>query len=103
MKIYAIRIDRTKLRHQDIDDKIVWSSCKLNPSDYLSRHPTRIDTKYEEEATEDAKLLYALHTDNLLMKEITSHICEETSKDEELQLVMRHIRSNTKPNAPELS
>ena len=62
----SIRIDRTKLRHQDIDYKIVWRSGKLNPSDYLSRHPTRIDTKYEEEATEDAKLLYALHNDNLL-------------------------------------
>ena len=103
-RLGSIRIDRTKLRHQDIDYKIGWRSGKLNPSDYLSRHPTRIHTKYEEEATEDAKLLYALHNDNLVMKEFTlSRICEETSKDEELQLVMGHIRSNTRPNAPELA
>ena len=57
-RLGSIRIDRTRLRHQDIDYNIVWHQGKLNPSDYLSRHPVKASIQYENEAAEDAKLLY---------------------------------------------
>ena len=37
-RLGSIRIDRTKLRHQDINYEVIWQPGKLNPSDYLSRH-----------------------------------------------------------------
>ena len=40
-RLGSIRIDRTKLRHQDIDwdidFEVIWRAGKMNPSDYLSR------------------------------------------------------------------
>ena len=35
-RLGSIRIDRTKLRHQDIDYKVIWQPGKNNPADYLS-------------------------------------------------------------------
>ena len=83
-RLGSIRIDRAKLRHQDIDYKVIWRPGKLNPSDYLSRHPIKASTYYEEEAAEDAKLLYYLHDDTYFMKDITA-IQEDTQKDPILQ------------------
>ena len=40
-RLGSIRIDRAKLRHQDIDYEIVWRAGKLNPNDYLSQHPVK--------------------------------------------------------------
>ena len=37
-RLGSIRIDRTKLHHQDIVYKIDWMPGKLNPTDYLSRN-----------------------------------------------------------------
>ena len=80
----SIRIDSAKLRHQDIDYEVIWCTGKLNPSDYLSRHPTKASTYYEEEAAEDAKLLYYLHDDTYYMKDITARrIQEGTQKDQQ--------------------
>ena len=69
-RLGSIRIDRTKLCHQDIDYKIVWRPEKLNPSDYLSRN-SKISNDDIEEANEDTKLLYYLHNDQYVMNNIT--------------------------------
>ena len=103
-RLGSIRIDRTKLRHQDINYNIIWRKGKLNPADYLSRHPRKVTQKYEKEAAEDAKLLYSLHNNEFVMKDITiDRIQEETMKDKLLQAVMHHIHINVEPTAPELS
>ena len=102
-RLGSIRIDRTKLRHQDIDYHIVWRQGKYNPADYLSRHPSKATVEQKSEASEDAKLLYVLHNDNLFMQEVTpKRIIEETRKDKTLQLVISHIHNNSKPTSPDL-
>ena len=80
-RLGSIRIDRTNLRHQDIDYKIVWRPGKLNPSNYLSRN-SKISNEYIEEANEDTKLLYYLDNDQYVMNNVTSkHIIDETKRD----------------------
>ena len=101
-RLGSIRIDRTKLRHQDINFNIIWRKGKLNPADYLSRHPA-VTEKFEEEAAEDAKLLYCLHNNSFVKKDITiERIQEETKKDATLQSLIHHIHLNTAPDTPEL-
>ena len=96
-RLGSIRIDRTKLRHQDIAYNIVWRPGKLNPSDYLSRN-SKLSTDYIEEANEDAKLLYYLHSNQYVMNDITlKRIIDETNKDETIQSVIKHLYSNTVP------
>ena len=103
-RLGSIRIDRTKLRHQDIDYKVMWRPGKNNPADYLSRHPAKASQRQMNESREDAKLLYALHNDNFFMEEITpKRIVDETQKDVVLQAVIKHIRDGSKPTSPELS
>ena len=94
-RLGSIRIDRTKLRHQDIDYKIVWRPGKLNPSNYLSIN-SKISNDYIEEANEDTKLLYYLHNDQYVMNNITlKHIIDETKRDETIQSIINHLYSNT--------
>ena len=82
-RLGSIRIDRTKLRHQDIDYSVVWQQGKNNPADYLSRHPIKATRAHRSEASEVAKLLYVLHNDAYFMEELTpQRIVEETKKDE---------------------
>ena len=103
-RLGSIRIDRTKLRHQDINFNIIWRKGKLNPADYLSRHPRKVTKKYEKEAAEDAKLLYCLHNNDFVMKDITiDRIQEETKKDKLLQTLIHHIHINVEPTDPELA
>ena len=102
-RLGSIRIDRTKLRHQDIDYRVIWRQGKYNPADYLSRHPSKATIAHKSEASEDAKLLYALHNDSFFMNEVTpNRIVEETKRDKILQQVMAHIRAGSKPSSPEL-
>ena len=102
-RLGSIRIDRTKLRHQDIDYKVVWQQGKNNPADYLSRHPIKATKAHHTEASEVAKLLYAIHNDSYFMKEITpQRIIEETKKDALLQNLIRHIEDGTPPTSPDL-
>jgi hypothetical protein len=103
-RLGSIRIDRTKLRHQDINYHLLWRKGKLNPADYLSRHPSKVTAKYEQEASEDAKLLYCLHNNAFVQKDITiARIQEETKKDTVLQSLIHHIHLHTPPESPELS
>ena len=39
-RLGSIRLDRVKLRHQDVPFQVVWRQGKSNPADYLSRHAT---------------------------------------------------------------
>ena len=41
-------------------------------SDYLSRQPIKATEKYKDEALEDAKLLYTLHNNGYVLKEMTT-------------------------------
>ena len=103
-RLAFIRIDRTKLRHQDINYNIVCWKGKLNPADYLSRHPRKVSEKYENEAHEDAKLLYRLHDNRFVTEDITiKRLQQETEKDDVLQSVIHHIHLNTAPTDPELT
>lgn len=102
-RLGSIRIDRTKLRHQDIDYHIIWRQGKINPADYLSRHPSKATPVHESEASEDAKLLYVLHNDTFFMEEVSpKRIVEETQKDSILQAVMKHVHDGSKPSPKEL-
>ena len=97
-RLGSIRIDRTKLCHQDINYKIVWRPGKLNPSNYLSRN-SKISNDYIEEANEDTKLLYYLHNDQYVMNNITlKRIIDETKRDETIQSIINHLYSNTVPS-----
>ena len=92
-RLGSIRIDRTKLRHQDIDFEVIWRAGKMNPSDYLSRHTSNISKKYAAESLEDAKLLYTLHDTDYVLKEMTTELIkEELEKDDTLKAVMVHVQ-----------
>ena len=65
--------------------------------------PVKASIQYENEAAEDAKLLYYLHDDTYFMKDITAkHIQDETKKEPLLQSVIQHIYNGIKPVSPEL-
>ena len=98
-RLGSIRIDRTKLRHQDINYEIIWRAGKKNPSDYLSRHPIKATEKYKDEALEDVKLLYTLHNNDYVLKEMTTSLIK---RDHVLQAVIQHVQEGKKPTTPEL-
>ena len=63
-QINSIRIDRVKLRHQDIPYKAIWRDGKLNLADYLSRHRRKLEKfpKYIQQETEElSKLCWFIH------------------------------------------
>ena len=51
----SIRINRIKLRHQDINYQIIYQKGKLNQSEYLSRHgkPFELIPETEQKETKD--------------------------------------------------
>ena len=48
----SVRINRIKLRHQDITYKVTWKAGKDNAADFFSRHATPIEQKGPEEQNE---------------------------------------------------
>ena len=96
----SVRSDRIKLRHQDINYKVVWKKGILNPADYLSRHAIPYDKlprQWREETKDFEKtiwfLQYSPYTDAISMDKISSR----TKKDPTLQDLKTAIRKGKLP------
>ena len=102
-RLGSIRIDRTKLWHQDINYEVIWREGRLNPSHYLRRHPLPATTKHKHESIEDDKLLYYLHDNEYVMELITVEaIQEHMRKDPVLQKLTSHVKNGHTPSTPDL-
>lgn len=98
----SIRIDRIKLRHQDMDYKVEWRKGKENPADYLSRHAIpfkELPKKIQKESKEFEKtvwyLQYSPYTESISMEKII----EETNKDETLIKLKKQIQKGFIPKS----
>ena len=90
----STRTDRIKLRHQDINYKVIWKNGKDNPADYLSRHATpfsQIPHSWKLETSEFEKtvwfLQYGPYTESISMQ----CIIEDTDKDPTLTRLKQQI------------
>lgn len=91
----SIRVDRIKLRHQDIDYQVTWRKGKDNPADFLSRHAVplkQLPRQVREETKEFEKTVwyiqYAPFTEAISMDKII----ESTNKDPVLCDLKKHIQ-----------
>ena len=101
----SVRIDRIKLRHQDISYDVMWLPGKKNPADYLSRHSKpfpRLPTSWKKETSELEKtvwfLQYSPYTESISMETII----QETENDPRLQNLKTAIKKGyiAKSNTP---
>jgi len=80
IRLGSIRVDRIKLRHQDIDYKVIWRKGKDNPADFLSRHAIPLEElpkDIKKETKEFEKTIwfiqYAPFTEAVSMERIIKH------------------------------
>ena len=91
-----------KLRHQDINFKLIWKKGATNPTDYASRHATPLShllKHIQQESEEYSKLCWFLHQSPYMECLSIAAIREQTSKDEILKDLSAHILRNRKPEA----
>ncbi|CAB3989036.1 Hypothetical predicted protein [Paramuricea clavata] len=95
----SIRIDRTKLPHQDVRYEVVYQEGKLNQVDFTSRKakPLQMMTNEErEEAEELNNLLYMLHTTPIMDSIGIGNIAMHTKIDETLTELAKIIQNGRK-------
>lgn len=88
----SIRLDRVKLRHQDVKFTVDYQEGEKNPADYLSRNAEMLDQKSEEERQESnemVKVIYMLHTTPFMEALGHSAIRKESKRDP----VLRNAKS----------
>ena len=98
----STRTDRIKLRHQDINYKVIWKNGKDNPADYLSWHATtlsQIPHSWKLETSEFEKtvwfLQYGPYTESISMQ----RIIEDTDKDPTLTRLKQQIQKGFIPKS----
>ena len=91
----SIRTQRIRLRHQNLDYKVVWKKGKTMRSDYMSRHAIpwpRVPKDQQEEARELDKLIWFVQYDPYIEAITVERLIQETAKDETLQALGKSIR-----------
>lgn len=99
-RLGSIRTDRIKLRHQDIQYQVKHLNGSDNPADYLSRYPTpwhKLDAKIQDEADECEKLLYHIHTQDILPKLGPEQFTEASMKCAEMTALRTQIQQGVPP------
>lgn len=96
----SIRIDRIKLRHQDIDFEVSWRKGKDNPADYLSRHAVPLDRlpkHIKKETGELEKTIWFLQYSPYTEAVSIEKIIKETEKDDNLVALKDRIKKGYIP------
>jgi transposase InsO family protein len=99
-RVGSVRIERIKLRHQDLQYKVKWRAGKENPADYFSRQAVPWQTQGQEiksETEEDAKLTFMLLAShfNAAIGEQEIRLAYDT--DEDLIILKSAIQIQTPP------
>ena len=96
----SVRTDRIKLRHQDVNYKVVWQKGVMNMADYMSRHATeweRLPKTWKEETKELEKTVWMLNLSPYTEAISFQKIIEETEKDKRLQQLKRYLQKGYMP------
>ena len=99
-RLNSIRIDRIKLRHQDIRFKVIWRNGKKNPADYLSRHGqklTDLPKEVQEETKEFNKLCWFIHGSPYVEAITIENIQRHTERCTVLQKLKTYIQKGYIP------
>ena len=91
----SVRTERIRLRHQNLDYKVIWKKGKTMRSDHLSRHAlpwSRVPKEEQEEAKELDKLIWFIQYDPYIEAITVEKLVLETEKDRTLQTLKRSIR-----------
>lgn len=92
-RLGSIRLDRVKLRHQDIAFEVCWQPGKVNPADYASRHATplkNLSKEIQKETKEFTKLCWFLHSSPYVEAITTESLQRHTDKDKALTSLREH-------------
>ena len=96
----SIRTDRIKLRHQDINYKVVYQKGGSNRADFMSRRGTKLEKvpqEWKEEAQELEKTVWFLNLSPYSEAVSLPNIIQETQKDQTLAKLVSHIRQGYIP------
>ena len=104
IRLGSIRVDRIKLRHQDIDYKVIWRKGKDNPADFLSRHAIPLEElpkDIKKETKEFEKTIwfiqYAPFTEAVSMERIIKHTKQDPLLEKlKTQIVKGYIAKSSK-------
>ena len=91
----SIRTERIKLRHQDVDYKVIWRKGSSNITDFLSRHATPLNHLTQEErdeASELEKTIWFLQFSPYTESIDVSRLVESTNKCHILKNLKRAIQ-----------
>ena len=103
-RLGSLRLDRIKLRHQDINYDLVYRKGKLNPADFLSRHARDLNSLPEEiqdETEEYSKLCWFLHTSPVMEAVTVLKIKEHTKECRTLEKLKKCIKKGEIPKDEE--
>ena len=92
-RLGSIRLDRIKLRHQDVAFQMLWRQGKSNPADYLSRHAQRLRNlakEIQEETKEFSKLCWFLHS-SPYVESISIPAIQDHTKKEKLLSKLKNL------------
>ena len=91
----SIRTEKIKMRHQDIQYKVVYRKGKENNADFISRHARPWETlpmTEKKEAGELTRFLFTLHVTPVLDAIGIPLIAKETAKDKVLSKLQKRIQ-----------
>ena len=90
----SVRTDRIKLRHQDVNYKVIYQKGSKNSADYMSRHAMELNEmprEWRKESSELEKTVWFLNFSPYTEAIAFSKIIKETKKDKVLQSLTAHI------------
>ena len=96
----SVRTDRIKLRHQDINYKVLYQKGASNRADFMSRHGTaleKVPREWREESRELEKTVWFLNLSPYSEAVSLPNIIQETQKDPILSKLISHIRKGYIP------
>ena len=102
LRVGSIRMERIKLRHQDIDYEVKWEKGISNPADYLSRHATPLDMISQEmrsETSELEKTIWFLQYNPYTEAVNIKNLITATKRDQTMKSLKKYIRKGYIPES----
>ena len=93
----SFRTEKIKLRHQNINFKVLYQKGSTNRADYLSRHSKPLEKASEEEKSQSNELnnfLYMLHSTPVIDHITLAAIARETAADPTLKELSKIIKQS---------
>ena len=100
-RLGSIRLDRVKLRHQDITFEVCWQPGRVNPADYASRHATplkKLPKEIRRESKEFTKLCWFLHSSPYVEAITIESLQRYTENDKVLTTLREYVTNEKQPD-----